>query len=104
MIRRAFVMHVNPGQHEEYERRHTPIWSELHAAIKAHGVHNYSIFLHKETSQLFSYVELESEEQWNTIAQEPACQRWWKHMKEIMPSNPDDSPKSVELHEVFHID
>ena len=29
--------------------------------------------------------------------------RWWRHMREIMPSNPDDSPVSRELREVFHI-
>ena len=29
MIRKAFVMSVNPDQHEEYEKRHSPIWPEL---------------------------------------------------------------------------
>ena len=104
MIRKAFVMAVDPEQHEEYERRHNPIWPELEEAIKAHGVSNYSIFLHKETSQLFAYAESESEERWESLAQEPIVKKWWAHMKEIMPSNPDNSPKSVELREVFHID
>jgi L-rhamnose mutarotase len=31
------------------------------------------------------------------------CRRWWRHMREIMPSNPDDSPISQQLREVFHI-
>jgi L-rhamnose mutarotase len=26
MIRKAFVMQVNPDAHEEYQRRHNPIW------------------------------------------------------------------------------
>ncbi|MXG36744.1 L-rhamnose mutarotase, partial [Escherichia coli] len=26
MIRKAFVMQVNPDAHEEYARRHNPIW------------------------------------------------------------------------------
>ncbi|MBZ0255855.1 L-rhamnose mutarotase, partial [bacterium] len=26
MIRKAFLMQVNPDQHEEYQKRHNPIW------------------------------------------------------------------------------
>ena len=52
MIRKAFVMSVDAGREAEYERRHRPIWPELEALLKAHGVHNYSIFLHAETRQL----------------------------------------------------
>lgn len=44
MIRKAFVMQVNPDAHAEYQRRHSPIWPELEAELKAHGAHNYSIF------------------------------------------------------------
>ena len=104
MIRKAFVMSVNADRHEEYERRHNPIWPELEAAIKAHGVHNYSIYLDAETSQLFAYAEVESEEQWASIAEEEICKKWWRHMREIMPSNPDNSPIAKDLREVFHLD
>ena len=104
MIRKAFVMSVDAGQEAEYEKRHRPIWPELEAVLKAHGVHNYSIFLHPETRQLFAYAEIEDEARWNAIAQTPICQKWWKHMGDVMPSNPDSSPKSVGLREVFHID
>ncbi|WP_139781734.1 L-rhamnose mutarotase, partial [Salmonella enterica] len=34
MIRKAFVMQVNAGAHEEYQRRHNPIWPELEAVLK----------------------------------------------------------------------
>lgn len=104
MIRKAFVMSVNPGQEEEYERRHRPIWPELEASLKQHGVHNYSIFLHPETHQLFAYAEIEDEERWNAIAQTEICKKWWAHMKDLMPSNPDNSPISLDLQEVFHSD
>lgn len=104
MIRKAFVMSVNAGSETEYARRHQPIWAELSDVLKAHGVHNYSIFLHPETRQLFGYVEIESEARWAAIAETEVCQRWWKHMGDIMPSNPDHSPVSRELKEVFHID
>ena len=45
MIRKAFVMQVNPDAHEEYARRHNPIWPELEAVLKAHGAHHYAIYL-----------------------------------------------------------
>ncbi len=104
MIRKAFVMSVNPEQHDEYESRHRPIWPELEAVLKAHGVHNYSIFLHESTHQLFAYAEIEDEARWNAIAGTDICKKWWAHMGDIMPANPDNSPISIDLREVFHID
>ena len=104
MIRKAFLMSVHPDAHEEYERRHRPIWDDLADVLKGHGVSNYSIFLDGSTSFLFAYAEIESEELWASIAETDECKRWWAFMKDIMPSNPDDSPISVELKEVFHLD
>ena len=104
MIRKAFLMHVNPDQHAEYERRHNPIWEELAQVLTAHGVHNYSIYLDAETNLLFAYAEIEDEERWASVAQEPICQQWWEHMGDVMPSNPDNSPVSRDLREVFHQD
>jgi L-rhamnose mutarotase len=104
MIRKAFVMSVNAGSEVEYERRHNPIWPELEAVLKQHGVLNYSIFLHPETRQLFAYAEIENEARWQAIARTPECRRWWAHMREIMPSNPDNSPVAHELKEVFHLE
>ena len=104
MIRKAFAMSVDARRREEYERRHSPIWPELHATLKAHGVRNYAIFLHPETHQLFAYVEIEDEERWNAISETDVCKRWWAHMKDVMPSDPDNSPVSTPLKEVFHID
>lgn len=104
MIRKAFLMAVNADAHAEYERRHRPIWAELEAVLKDHGVSNYSIFLNRETSQLFGYAEIESEERWAAIAATGECRRWWAFMKDIMPSNADNSPVSAELNEVFHLD
>ena len=104
MIRKAFVMSVHPGREAEYERRHRPIWPELEATLKAHGAHNYSIFLHPETRQLFAFVEIEDEARWAAVARTEVCQRWWKYMDPLMPGNPDHSPVAHDLREVFHID
>ena len=104
MIRKAFLMYVNPDQHAEYERRHRPIWKELEDVLKSHGVHNYSIFLDERRNQLFAYAEIENEEKWAAIAKTEICQTWWKHMSSLMPGNPDNSPVNEPLREVFHID
>ena len=104
MIRKVFKMSVNPDAHAEYERRHRPIWKELEDTLIAHGVLNYSIFLDPQTSELFAYAEIENEERWQAIARTEVCRRWWQYMRELMPTNSDNSPKSVEFREVFHIE
>src|SRR5258708_4258281 len=104
MIRKAFVMQVHAGQEREYARRHQPIWDELAAVLRAHGGHNYSIVLNPLTRQLFAYVEIEDEARWQAIASTEICQRWWRHMSDVMPSNPDHSPLVSDLTEVFHQD
>ena len=96
-------MKVNADAHEEYERRHNPIWTELEKVLKQHGVSNYSIFLERETNQLFGFAEIQTEELWAKIADTEECKRWWKFMKDVMATNEDNSPVSVELKEVFHL-
>ncbi len=103
MIRKAFVMSVHPGSETEYARRHQPIWEELAEVLRAHGVHNYSIHLHPETRQLFAYAEIEDEARWAAIANTEVCRRWWKHMADVMPANPDSSPVAASLTEVFYL-
>ncbi len=104
MIRKAFLMSVNPDAHVEYEKRHRPIWDDLAVVLKQHGVANYSIFIDKESSQLLGYAEIESEELWERIADTDVCRRWWKSMRDIMPANDDNSPVSRGLKEVFHLE
>ncbi|HBF33793.1 TPA: L-rhamnose mutarotase [Candidatus Sumerlaeota bacterium] len=104
MIRKAFVMHVNSGCEAEYEKRHNPIWEDLAAVLKEHGSHNYSIFLDPTNNTLFGYVEIEDEARWSAVAQTDACKRWWAYMGDVMPANPDNSPVTHEVREVFHLD
>jgi L-rhamnose mutarotase len=104
MVRKAFLMTLRPGHQEEYERRHNPIWPELQQTLQQHGVHHYSIFLNRGTNQLFGYAEIESEELWQQIATTEICQRWWAYMKDLMLTNEDNSPASVALDEVFHLE
>ena len=104
MIRKAFRLSVNAGAEAEYERRHTPIWADFERVLLDHGVHAYSIFLDPDTRDLFGYVEIEDEERWNAVAATDVCRRWWRHMRDLMPSNSDNSPVSRDLREVFHLE
>jgi L-rhamnose mutarotase len=106
MIRKAFLMEVQPGKAADYERTHNPIWPELEAIFKRQGVHNYSIFIHEPTNQLFGYVEIEDEARWNAIAGEAVCQKWWRYMTNFLVSRrPGDAKaKEDELRQVFHLD
>ena len=104
LVRKAFRMKVNPGCHAEYRRRHNPIWPELQEALLAAGTHSYSIYLDEETNTLFGYAEIESEARWNAVASTPVNQKWWAHMVDVMPANPDNSPVSKKLSDVFHIE
>lgn len=103
MLRKAFVMTLNPGAEQEYIRRHDPIWTELEAVLVGHGVLTYSIFYLSNTHQLFAYLEIGDESLWSAIADSAVCQRWWRYMAELMPHNVDYSPQTVDLPEVFHL-
>ena len=103
-IIKAFRMRVHPGHVAEYERRHNPIWAELEATLRAHGVRRYFIFVDDDTSDLFAYAEIDSEQRWVDIARTEVCQRWWQSMAPLMPSRPDGSPESRQLRRVFAMD
>lgn len=104
MIRKAFRMRVNTGAEDEYERRHRPVWADLERVLLDHGVRSYSIFIAPDTRDLFGYVEVDEEAQWEAIASTDVCRRWWRHMRDLMPVNPDDSPVSYGLREIFHVE
>lgn len=104
MIRKASIMKLFPGYQEEYKKRHDELWTEMETELKNHGAHHYSIFLDEKTNNLFAYVEIESEEKWKKMSETEICQKWWAYMKDIMETNPDKSPVSTELKQVFYLD
>jgi L-rhamnose mutarotase len=104
MPRLAFKMFLNPGASHEYRRRHDAIWPELTGLLKARGVSNYSIFLDPETNVLFAYVERPERHGMDDLPLDPVMRRWWAFMKDIMAANPDGSPKTAPLVEMFHLD
>lgn len=104
MKRLAFKMQLNKGQEEEYEKRHNEIWPELKQLLKDAGVSEYSIFLDKETNTLFAFQKLSGESGSQNLGSTEIVQKWWKYMADIMKTNPDNSPVTTELEEVFYLE
>ncbi len=104
MPRYAFKMFLNPGPAHEYRRRHDSIWPELKALLGERGVRNYSIFLDPETNTLFAYLERTERHGMDELPLNPVMQRWWAHMRDITAANPDGSPVTAPLLEMFHLD
>lgn len=103
-MRKAFKMKLYDGCEKEYEKRHNALWPEMKDMIHEYGGKNYSIFWDKDTNILYGYIELESEELWAKSAQTDICKKWWAYMSDIMETNPDNSPVSLDLIEMFHLD
>ena len=101
---KGFKMKLYDGMEEEYEKRHNELWDEMKDMIHQYGGKNYTIFLDKETNILFGYIEIESEELWAASAETEICKKWWAFMADIMETNPDNSPVSVDLKNIFHLD
>lgn len=104
MLRHAFKMLLNPGQREEYKRRHDAIWPELKALLKQAGVSNYSIYMDEQTNILFGYLERPEGHRMDDLPSHPLMRRWWAQMGDIMATNLDGSPLAVALDEVFYLE
>jgi L-rhamnose mutarotase len=103
MKRKAFVMRLHLGCEAEYRRRHDGIWPELKAELRKAGVSNYSIFLDRKTNTLFAFQYLADDSTDGDLSQQEIVKKWWHQMKDLMDTNPDESPVSEELAELFHM-
>jgi L-rhamnose mutarotase len=104
MQRVAFTMRLKRGFEAEYRRRHDEIWPELSALLKAAGIRDYSIFLDSKNGTLFAVQKLTRGNTVNDLPNHPLMKRWWAYMADIMETNPDTSPVSRPIEEVFHTD
>ena len=104
MGRIAFKMKLNPGQAEEYRRRHDAIWPELTSLLRGSGISDYSIFLDSDTDILFATLLRADDHRMDDLPKHPVMRRWWDHMKDIMATNRDGSPAVAPLAPMFHLD
>ena len=102
-MRVAFKMKLHRGQAVEYKRRHAELWPELKQLLKQTGIEDYSIFLDEETNILFGILKIEDAKQLEELPTHPVMKKWWAYMKDVMDSNPDNSPVSIPLKEVFYL-
>jgi L-rhamnose mutarotase len=100
----GFKMMLNPGMKEEYRRRHDEIWPELAKLLRDNGICNYSIFLDEDTNTLFAYQEQSGESSSQDLGSTEIVQKWWKYMADLMVTNPDNSPVSIPLEQVFYLE
>lgn len=96
-------MKLFPGQEAEYRRRHDALWPELAELLKATGISNYSIFLDPLSLELFGVMDIEQVEALDALPGRTLMRKWWAYMKDIMETNPDHSPVSIPLQEVFFL-
>lgn len=104
MKRFGFKMKLLPGYKEEYRKRHSEIWPELVKLLKSNGISNYSIFLDEETNTLFAYQEQSGESSSQDLGTTDIVKKWWKYMADIMETNPDNSPVTEPLDQVFYME
>ncbi len=104
MQRLAFKMYLNEGQKEEYKKRHNELWPELRQLLKGAGVSEYSIFLDEETSILFAFQKVSGDGGSQDLGQTEIVKKWWTFMADLMKTNPDNSPVSIPLEEVFYME
>jgi L-rhamnose mutarotase len=104
MKRFGFKMKLYPGFKEEYKKRHAEIWPELVSMLKNEGIGNYSIFFDEDTNILFAYQEQTGESSSQDLGTTEIVQKWWKYMSDIMETNPDNSPITMPLEQVFFME
>lgn len=100
----AFKMKLHPGFREEYRKRHYEIWPDLVKLLKKEGIGNYSIFFDEETNILFAYQEQSGSSSSQDLGQTEIVKKWWKYMADIMETNPDNSPVTIPLEQVFYME
>jgi L-rhamnose mutarotase len=100
----GFKMKLIPGFVEEYKKRHDDLWPELHKLLKDHGISEYSIFFDEETNILFAFQKQAGDQGSQDLGHTEIVQKWWKYMSDIIETNPDKSPVTTMLEEVFYMD
>lgn len=107
MHRHAFVVDVVPALRAEYLRLHSAVWPQVEAALSAHHVTNYSIFILEDT--LFGYYEYTGDDYEADMAaldDDLVSREWLTHTDPCQTpfgrdARPDDRWR--ELGEVWHL-
>ncbi len=109
MERVCFLLKVRPDRLAEYRERHTAVWPDMLAALRATGWHNYSLFL-RDDGLLVGYLETEDfQAALDGMARTDVNARWqadmapfFEDLEDLDGRRPDQG--LLTLPEVFHLD
>jgi L-rhamnose mutarotase len=76
MERLCFVMELNPGQEEKYDRVHREMFPEMHAALVEAGYENYTIFRLRTTVVGYAECVPDVAAVLDKMAANPVSARW----------------------------
>jgi L-rhamnose mutarotase len=79
MKRWAFLLRLNPGVGEEYDKAHAAVWPEMLELLKSAGIHEYSIFRRDELLFL-TFKAVDFEGSWKRLENHPVNLRWQQYM------------------------
>jgi len=103
MIRRAFVMRLNPGKLAEYRHFHDTIWPDLVAEIERSGIASMTIF--ENDPMLFLYSEIRDPAAWDRLWGSTVHDRWSQEaMAPLMFFRDDGKVDATEVREIFHLE
>jgi len=99
----AFRMQLNPGQQEEYQRRHREIWPTLVDTLRAAGISDYSIFLDQTDGHLFAVLKRRPDHTMDQLVHADVMRKWWDYMADIMHTDADGIPVQQSLVRLFYL-
>ncbi|MEI6751759.1 MAG: L-rhamnose mutarotase [Paludibacter sp.] len=102
MKRMAVRMQLKEGFETEYQKRHNEIWPELLEKFKEYGISDFSIFLDKSNNDIIAVRKIEGDA-FLELKKEEIAKKWNAYMADILETNPDNSPVSFPLTEVFYV-
>jgi L-rhamnose mutarotase len=99
----AFFMQLHACKQVKHKARHNATLPELSVPLKGFGIIVYRIFFKQKHRQPAGRATIEDACIMDAPPQHPVMQKWWAYMANIMETNPDNTPASIPLREVFHL-
>jgi L-rhamnose mutarotase len=102
----CFTLRVRPDRLEEYRRRHTAVWPEMLAALRAAGWHDYSLFLRDDGLLVGYFLTEDLDASLAAMERTDVNARWQAEMAPFFADLPDGRPDRgfLVLDEVFNLD
>jgi len=75
----AFILRLNPGVGEAYDKAHAEVWPEMLALLSSAGISEYSIFRRDELLFL-TFKAVDFETTWKQLENHPVNLRWQQFM------------------------